>query len=91
MAATVEASADKVEETLRPDDATLEDIKINTMKAEDDLSTQATAVSEETRSRWMHLSTESPERTKEAVVGRLQQVCTFLRLMQLKLLTGRSI
>ncbi|KAI0697282.1 hypothetical protein BC835DRAFT_1339033 [Cytidiella melzeri] len=72
IAATIETSAGKVEEAVRPASATLEDTQFIS-EAEHDVAIEASAVSEETQMRWKHLSTESPERTKEAIVGRIQQ------------------
>jgi hypothetical protein len=77
VAATIEATADKIEEALRPEGTALEDIQITSKVAENDGINRASAVSEETRARWDHLGTENPERTKEAVIGRLQQVVSL--------------
>ena len=74
VAAVVEASAEKVEDVLRPEGATLEDIQIHARDVANDLVTGDHATSEETKTRWHHLGSDSPESVKKAVVTRMQQV-----------------
>ncbi|KAI0088053.1 hypothetical protein BDY19DRAFT_891712 [Irpex rosettiformis] len=74
VAATVEATADKVEKVLRSEDATFEDTQIDANHALNELTTEVPPVSFETLTRWQLINTaESPERCKDAAIGRLQQ------------------
>lgn len=83
VAAVVETSAEKVEDALRPEDATLEDIQIHARDVANELATEGFAISEETETRWQRPGGCSPESVKEAVLSWLQQV-VYLHLSHVK-------
>lgn len=84
----MEKTAEVIEEAIRPITATPEsNIPETEQFVQAQISGSTAAVSEETQQRWNNLSVESPTRTRDAVIARLQQVClfdTFQRLQYLK-------